>query len=154
MKTSMQACDICDNASSVICCEICKKNQVLCAECYKRSHNSESRRQHTVHMIADPSKTFTSFDEAMLCLLPEENCAKHPRRGMEYVCKTCGVAICCDCLLVGDHKGHDATSFEEGWAEVIKTAPAMEKKMQQDYGTAKKALEEVLGTKREIEKRY
>jgi hypothetical protein len=46
-------------------------------------------------------------------------CASHPKKLLEYVCKACDCVICCDCLLVGEHKGHDAISFDKACESIV-----------------------------------
>jgi len=147
-------CDICENSPSFLICDICTKNKHYCATCYKNSHNTEARRQHSVHFVADSSKKFTSFDEVLLALLPDESCMKHSKRTIEYVCKKCGLAICSDCLLVGEHKGHDAVTFDDGWNELIKKASQVESKIQEKYKEVKKMLEEITELKNKLDTKY
>jgi len=153
-KKATDPCDICENAQAILLCQMCTKNRKYCADCYKASHNHETKKQHVVVLVADMNKSFTSFDEVMLTMMPDENCNKHPKRPIEYVCKKCGIAICSDCLLVGAHKGHDAASFEEGWSELVDRAPLIERKLQNEYEMIKREFGGIQEMKANEDKDY
>ncbi len=126
-------CDMCENKAPTLVCNTCKKNHLYCTDCFKTSHNVEAKRMHTTYLVMNPEKIFTSFDDVMAALCPSTNCEKHPARSMDYVCKKCRVAICSDCLLVGEHKGHEAVSFEEGWNTMAKDVAKIEEKISGNF---------------------
>ena len=46
------------------------------------------------------------FDEAELLLQINAPCKEHAEKFLLFYCFDCNCSICCDCFLIGKHKGH------------------------------------------------
>jgi len=73
-------------------------------------------------------------------------CTVHNKKSLEYVCKQCDCVICCDCLLVGEHKGHDAIAFESA-CNVITKKCAIELEKEKDQAAKIKEMQDIVSQK-------
>ncbi len=110
-------CELCESNKAALQCLSCKIGQKLCADCYKATHHGDNKRTHQIKLFQQ-SDVVTSYTQVLSILTLEYNCPRHDQKPLEYVCKQCDTVICCDCLLVGEHKGHDATAFADACKDV------------------------------------
>lgn len=114
-----QICELCENTKAVMKCISCKIGQNLCPDCYKATHYGDNKRVHQVQLFQE-KETMSSYSEILSKLSLQLNCPLHTNKAIEYICKQCDTIICCDCLLIGEHKGHSAISFIEACKEIKK----------------------------------
>eukprot|EP00826_Nyctotherus_ovalis_P004019 TRINITY_DN10832_c0_g3_i7.p1 TRINITY_DN10832_c0_g3~~TRINITY_DN10832_c0_g3_i7.p1 ORF type:complete len:331 (+),score=126.05 TRINITY_DN10832_c0_g3_i7:130-993(+) len=111
--TEPTVCELCETNGINLECLSCKIGKMLCTNCYKATHYGDNKSSHQVKLLQSPDAIIDSYTKALSILTMEYFCASHPKKLLEYVCKACDSVICCDCLLVGEHKGHDAVSFDK-----------------------------------------
>ena len=98
-------CEICDlNDAKIHCCD-CIKLNYYCEKCFELSHGSESKKSHKNKLIG--------IDYA------SSTCAYHFNKPKDCVCLKCNLAICPDCVSIGDHKDHKIGSFKEGLDKLL-----------------------------------
>ena len=117
---SNNTCELCETNKATLECLSCKVGKKLCTNCYKATHHGEAKSTHKVKITQDPDKEINSYSTALSMLTMEFFCSQHSKKPLEYVCKKCDCAICCDCLLIGKHKGHEGVSFDKASEELSK----------------------------------
>ena len=117
--TEVNMCELCENNKMTLECMSCKIGQKLCTSCYKATHYGDNKCMHKIKLLEAPDDIIDSYTKAISLLTMEYFCSGHSKKVLEYVCKSCDCVICCDCLLVGEHKGHDAISFEKACEGIV-----------------------------------
>jgi hypothetical protein len=105
-------CQLCESEKAAVECLSCKIGQKMCPSCYKATHHGDNKRIHQVKLM-QKEEVLSSYAQVLATLSMQSDCPTHPKKPVEYVCRQCDAIICCDCLLIGEHKGHDAVTFEE-----------------------------------------
>jgi len=103
-------CDICECKRATLKCTQCNKNNLLCDECFSLKHGIPSMTGHK-------ALTFQQSHENAKTLNPDTHngcyqCAVHHLE-RRYICLECKITICSDCIVIGEHKHHNATLFSE-----------------------------------------
>jgi len=112
-------CELCESNKIALECLSCKIGKMLCTNCYKATHYGGNKSSHSIKLLQSPDTIIESYTKTLSILTMEYFCSSHPKKLLEYVCKACDYAICCDCLLVGEHKAHDAISFDKACESVV-----------------------------------
>ena len=147
MPEALPMCELCETNKAALQCLSCKIGQKLCASCYKVTHHGDNKRAHQIQLFSSTSETVvSSYTQALSMLTMEYFCDVHSKKALEYVCKLCDCVICCDCLLVGEHKGHDAVGFEEACQKVYTNYKSLLIK-EQEQQTRLKEIKQIIGQK-------
>jgi len=115
-------CQICEINKPLLLCNTCTNSKYLCKECYTSSHKASHKKMHNVQSLSNLSKKYTSYDE-VIAEIAIPSCNKHKTRLIHFVCKKCDFkALCCDCLLEENHKGHEILEAQDAKIEIKKKA--------------------------------
>ncbi|KAJ5071533.1 bonus isoform c-related [Anaeramoeba ignava] len=96
-----QLCEECEAEEATERCEEC--GVYLCKKCGEKTHSFQVLKSH--HRVPYNSKNPEISKENLTCPL-------HPNRMKEYFCTKCNMAICVDCIVLGEHREHDIVKLE------------------------------------------
>ena len=115
-------CDVCESENATMKCLDCTKNRFFCDICFSVSHKSDKNMAHRKEIISDKDieERRKNPDQENL-----GRCDIHKQNKLKYICKSCHLAICSDCVITGDHKGHDAISIQDIQPEIAKMIEEM-----------------------------
>ncbi|XP_050415259.1 E3 ubiquitin-protein ligase TRIM33-like [Patella vulgata] len=95
-------CDVCTNVVSVFKCKDCPK--YLCESC-KTMHDTFCE-DHIVIKCNEPLSNDGALGaDKSPVTSPRDFCSNHQKKGVEYFCNNCSMAVCSNCFVVG-HNGH------------------------------------------------
>jgi len=110
-------CEICDTNPIEVKCLNCIKNSLLCKKCYEYRHSADNmkchknepyKKQQCQEDIKDSAKGKIEESKCDSCM-----CKVHPSEKKNFICKKDKVTVCSYCLIIGEHKGHDAVEFKD-----------------------------------------
>ncbi|GFO25362.1 RING finger protein 17 [Plakobranchus ocellatus] len=104
----VRKCKICEKVPASCKCLEC--DNIMCLECFDKFHRASAaiKNHQPVPLIVEKSKTQS----------PNPNCEEHGRL-IEYFCTDDNTAICSRCYIVGSHRNHSITSYEEKNKELL-----------------------------------
>jgi len=111
-KTYCQ-CDVCDSSKSEIFCSDCQNAHNFCKCCFDLAHRSPTKKSHKPKLLTKTSSTSLMANTHLY------KCAQHPFESKKYICLECGIPVCADCLVIGEHNGHTPKGFEDSIANLI-----------------------------------
>ena len=99
-------CTMCDEESPIPALFGCKdcKDLYMCLKCKEAHLRTKYARSHSIFDLKDSPHQV------------EEECAKHPKKFIEFCCQRCHVTACASCGLL-DHSGHKMVSLQDGAAD-------------------------------------
>eukprot|EP00826_Nyctotherus_ovalis_P014908 TRINITY_DN14196_c0_g6_i4.p1 TRINITY_DN14196_c0_g6~~TRINITY_DN14196_c0_g6_i4.p1 ORF type:complete len:458 (-),score=67.90 TRINITY_DN14196_c0_g6_i4:144-1517(-) len=106
-------CESCDARQATVYCLDCAKLHLYCQKCFKVSHESDSKQSHKIQLLSITASNKGNQGEKLFC------CA-HGKKPKEYACLVCKEAVCSDCLVFGEHKGHEADTIQKGFEKINK----------------------------------
>ncbi len=104
-------CQLCESRDADILCESCKRLFIYCKDCYYFSHKSDSLSAHKKRTITNENRQ-SLVSEGYLC-------KDHPDERYTFICKTCDVPVCNECIIGGQHKSHKAMPPNEYISKLI-----------------------------------
>ena len=106
-------CEVCDDRPATIHCTVCLKNKLYCEECFKVSHNTNSKKSHKSEKYVPSTQDQNVFPSVAFC-------SKHPKEEKKYCCMACNASVCGDCIALGNHKGHEVSTIQKGFEKESK----------------------------------
>eukprot|EP01022_Parablepharisma_sp_SALTPOND_P030013 TRINITY_DN75175_c0_g1_i1.p1 TRINITY_DN75175_c0_g1~~TRINITY_DN75175_c0_g1_i1.p1 ORF type:complete len:610 (+),score=46.79 TRINITY_DN75175_c0_g1_i1:110-1939(+) len=101
-----QLCEFCETNPATIKCLGCLKNNILCLDCYAFKHKNDLTKAHKSIPFTEVAKA-QPITPGPIC---SYTCSDHGLN-RRYICTTCEVTICSDCLVIGAHQFHKAIPF-------------------------------------------
>ncbi len=124
-------CQICECNPATTKCLDCTKNAHLCNDCYACSHKGGKKRLHLIVPITSPAAAEKPAEKEPSPAAKEETkqaaaetlfpCAAHPKESRRFICRKCDQTVCSICLILGEHRGHEAVGFREVGQHVRET---------------------------------
>nr|XP_037281156.1 RING finger protein 17-like isoform X2 [Rhipicephalus microplus] len=110
-------CDECGSSPATCRCDTCPSN--FCKPCFDQLHRiAKTMRKHQPRSLSAPS---IAMEYAL--------CGVH-KRLREFYCTVDGEFICTFCVVVGEHKNHDAIpAAEQNKISILQLQPALDKAM-------------------------
>ena len=107
ISSAAKRCIECDLREAEVYCE--NDDAILCSKCNEEIHVFDFNRDHNIVPILASDKMF----------LKTGKCVFDPENDVEFYCKTCNLAICSYCKVLGSHsRGNAASHLLEDIAEV------------------------------------
>jgi len=122
---------VCEIKQGKLLCSSCIKLHIYCDECFEIAHKSDSKKLHKSKELSLDTPDGENIDEIFFC-------SEHSKKYKEYSCLDCNKAICLDCLTIGAHKRHNATTIEKGYkkmAEELKRKSSIHEKLFKESGS-------------------
>jgi len=124
-------CEFCEKSKSNIVCKTCTKIKHYCTKCFKATHDNEGNNLHESYLDYNPQKIYKSYHEISDQLAKITECKNH-KKALEFICSTCQMAICSDCVNENEHKNHNVEGSEEATNKVFEEARCICYRMEKD----------------------
>ena len=124
-------CDLCHDREATVYCANCKVK--LCDECDENSHKYNPVLQS--HERIPMKEAITSM----------ECCPFHPKNRVEHFCLECGLPVCFECKLQGNHSQgalakHELIPIKEAYASALRES----ENEAREYGRRRRAIKRKL----------
>lgn len=124
---SSQMCDVCHNNEAAVWCSNCKVK--LCEKCDSDAHT------HSPVLL---SHERIPIQDAITCM---EFCPFHPKNRVEHFCQECGLPVCFECKLAGNHAlgaaaKHQLIPIKDAYKEALKYEVSEDR----DYARRRRAI--------------